>query len=186
MGGKTFSKTDKVTRNYAKVGSRQTKMFQGHFSSLNLLKFRVPALITRRSQVRVLSPQPCRVKITDFVIFTLFSSDISLDHGVQLLERLSAVFTYHKVPIYYGRNGFGEESRMHVPWDIDRFDLETENILLKTEIGCAVRAYRYCIIQSKNTMCAEPGENAVLSWRRVIKRIKTGTTLALARSFKIW
>ena len=60
MGGKTFSKTDKVTRNYSKVGSRQTKMFQGHFGCLNLLKFRFPALITRRSQVRVLSPQPLK------------------------------------------------------------------------------------------------------------------------------
>ena len=46
-----------------------------------------------------------------------------------------------KVPIYYSRSGFGEESRMHVPWDIDRFDLETENELLKTYIGRVARGY---------------------------------------------
>ena len=82
MGGKTFSKTDKITRNYAKVGSRQTKMFQGHFGCLNLLKFRFPALITRRSQVRVLSPKPQKVlksqRFQDFYFIYLFPETVFL------------------------------------------------------------------------------------------------------------
>lgn len=44
-------------------------------------------------------------------------------------------------PIYYSRYGFAENSRMQAPWDIDRFDLETENILLKTYIDRVAEGY---------------------------------------------
>ena len=82
MGGKTFSKTDKVTRNYSKAGPRQTKMFQGRFSSLNLLKFRFPALITRRSLVQILPPQPEKDCYFNKIAILLFTQKCLETHGL--------------------------------------------------------------------------------------------------------
>ena len=54
------------------VVTREKRLFSMVCGFLWIFNKAVRLLITRRSQVRVLSPQPCRVKITDFVIFTLF------------------------------------------------------------------------------------------------------------------
>ena len=70
--GQSYFKIRKVRRINAKIGFHFSLILQAFRRGAKLLNNILPTLITRRSQVRVLSPQPCRVKITDFVIFTLF------------------------------------------------------------------------------------------------------------------
>lgn len=44
-------------------------------------------------------------------------------------------------PVYYSRDGIEDRSFLPAPWDINRFDLKTENALLKYDVEKIERSY---------------------------------------------